>query len=835
MAIQEIFSVSAPSTGSILNARDENLVKTYQLNSSFNTVEDRAEIHIYTLTNTLLFSDTDYRLYRVSPNRFTEGSNIDAVEIDPVSDAKAYGYSSGDVRIDYLFLRQIGTVNKKEPEFFIKNISPDRSELLLDSIELETNQIEEIAQNISELISDEALVQSIVLNFKDNNFATIVNSKRFDNGLAIKLYSPLPQFIELKDTLTINNIVGDPVSFTVTKEVIETPDKLPALKGPNFSIDLNDTSNPTEYLTSLQLLQTITSSVYEPYSLANRLGIDLSIDYSDYTNFIHFSSVEERLRNFKYKLDTLAGYHTSRSLAENIFPTSQASSSMDRYDALIAGIVNNFDHYDRHLYFQSGSTSWPKSNTTKPYNNLPSSHASASAFFNDQINSASLFDEKNEHRLINSIPSFLKEDSNNTPYNLFVDMIGQHFDNLWIYSKAIGDRYDADNRLDRGISKELVGEALRSFGTKIYSNNSSFDSLFSMFVGEFYQTGSETVNTFVTASNNPTNISDYQKGVYKRLYHNTPLLLKSKGTERGIKALFTSFGIPTDLLSIKYTGGIKDDTQLYYGPGNLYTSSLSRIRLDNTGSIVSGSTLSYNTSVVRENSNYTQDLHTVQVGFSPADYINEYIISQSLMPGSFNVDNYIGDPRAAYSSSYQLMNKVVEDNIGGSFEQYDIKDLVRLVKFYDNSFFKMLKDFLPARTNLTSGIVVKPTIFHRSKVKQVRPTTTEHYYSGSTPTVSISGNHGRSFKNYNTAFSYLVPLPSGSFGLKQSFNEARFTGELSGSELTVVTGELNSDNTFKKPNTDVFNFHIRPLLLTTSNSLPDNVFGLTISVTGYTP
>jgi hypothetical protein len=52
--------------------------------------------------------------------------------------------------------------------------------------------------------------------------------------------------------------------------------------------------------------------------------------------------------------------------------------------------------------------------------------------------------------LINSIPTFLRDDPTNASYITFIHMIGQHFDNIWIYGKAVSDKYDADNRLDFG-------------------------------------------------------------------------------------------------------------------------------------------------------------------------------------------------------------------------------------------------------------------------------------------------------------------------------------------------------------------------------------------------
>ena len=36
---------------------------------------------------------------------------------------------------------------------------------------------------------------------------------------------------------------------------------------------------------------------------------ELSIDYSNYENFINFSSAEKRLNNFKYKVQQIVSYH----------------------------------------------------------------------------------------------------------------------------------------------------------------------------------------------------------------------------------------------------------------------------------------------------------------------------------------------------------------------------------------------------------------------------------------------------------------------------------------------------------------------------------------------
>ena len=49
--------------------------------------------------------------------------------------------------------------------------------------------------------------------------------------------------------------------------------------------------------------------------------------------------------------------------------------------------------------------------------------------------------------------------------------------------RILTTRFDADNRLDFGISKDLVADAIRDFGIKLYSNNFNTDDLYTAFLG----------------------------------------------------------------------------------------------------------------------------------------------------------------------------------------------------------------------------------------------------------------------------------------------------------------------------------------------------------------
>jgi hypothetical protein len=387
-------------------------------------------------------------------------------------------------------------------------------------------------------------------------------------------------------------------------------------------------------------------------------------------------------------------------------------------------------------------------------------------------------------------------------------MLGQHFDSLWVYARAVTDKYNADNRIDYGISKDLIGEVLKSFGVKLYSSNFSIANLSSLFLGEFYDSGSEQISSFVTASNLPTPDRDLLAETYKRIYHNLPYLIKSKGTERGLRALINCFGIPSGSLQVRTYGGVNTLTPTpYFGPTALTGSN---IRLDNTGSITSGNTLSYYSTIQQNNKKYTQDLNIVEVGFSPAYNLDNFISSS--ITSSFDLDQYIGDPRYLYQSGYSNdtygnLNRVAETILSGS-SAYDVRDFVRLIKFFDNQLFKMVKDFVPARDITSSGIIIKPHILNRSKVKSVQSSGTRPEYTSSIDTAFITGSNGGVLADYSTAHSQSLRSPSGPVIKIFNANEETINGELGGSNLRLYTGSLNVNNPFKKMEQPLLTFDV---------------------------
>jgi hypothetical protein len=126
----------------------------------------------------------------------------------------------------------------------------------------------------------------------------------------------------------------------------------------------------------------------------------------------------------------------------------------------------------------------------------------------------------------------------------------------------------------------------------------------------------------------------------------------------------------------------------------------------------SGDTLSNQKSIQQKSyttDDYTNNLNLLEVAFSPQNQINDDIISQI---GHFNIGDYIGDPRLVSSSAdtYPSLVGLSKEYFDKYTSSYDVYDYIRLIKFFDNSLFKMVKDFVPSRTGLASGIVVKQHI-----------------------------------------------------------------------------------------------------------------------------
>jgi hypothetical protein len=576
------------------DGQETSLIPTFEVDTSLSS-ESYIEFFIYSLNKNLIYRTYNFTQYSVLNNGQSAGSNniLSQIEIDLENvTSTALGSTQGKYILYFNFLNK--KIGSDIQQLYITELSSDRTELRLDSTTLTNLDIVEQTNAFILEREESTYFLDFYINFGDNelfiaNNISLDNTDPLNPTILIKLYDPLSEEYDINSTLWITTNVEEPLAYDINfiNDPIEINDFI-NIQGPNFNIPIKDQiNNSTGELSYSDLISTpVSSSFSQLNSFLEEKEIDINIDYTKFEEFVHFSSAQTRLENFFYKVNLIEGYSSSlATLNSSITGPTALTPSVSESKAVLENKINEvikyFDGWEYYMYYSSGSYAWPKLNNEPPYQLASANSNIALTWFGSTneysplyggiILSASLYDNENKDNLLFSIPEYLRDDSENDQYGLFIDMVAQHFDNIWIYYKDVTQKYNADNRLEQGISKDIVADAIRDFGVKLYQNNFSNQDLYTAFLGLTPDgalfpfpnitgslptpSGFEYVDTLISASNDYLPLDDVNKSLYKRIYHNLPYLLKAKGTLPGLRALITSYGIPDTILRINEYGG----------------------------------------------------------------------------------------------------------------------------------------------------------------------------------------------------------------------------------------------------------------------------------------
>jgi hypothetical protein len=861
--------------------RDLALVNSSVITSVFGTNTDYIEYFIKDDSGLVLDANYYVTRYGIGSQINPENGSTTQLDLDPAADAELLGYYRGSINVKYNFLRtHLASAPDPANHFWIKEISPSRTEIKVTRQDLSNVELAQAFTAFNNFLTADPYFPTFYLNFGADILLIGVNAYYIEEDgvpyVVFKLYEPLPVSIAQKSTFWVVTTVADSAEYNVNVQVAGTPTvELNQLRGPNYKVSVTDRiGQTTPYYDYKTLLQTILSSSFQQIdSLANERAIQINVDYGNFENFIHFSSATQRLYNFTYKLQQIES--ASYGLLQT--NTTQARVTLQKQ---IDETINNFDPWEYYLYFASGSASWPKATDRTPYilysvtssqavNWLGSPTTDPSPGVMSMYWSSSYYDNQNKDWLVNSVPQYILDDDINAPYFSFLNMIGQHFDNIWLYLKDVTHRYDANNNPFVGISMDQVSDAIESFGVKLYTNTSISDNIYYSLLGinptgstlpvtsSVYSTvvfsssslyppvgsaflsasvflppiGNEKINRYVVTMpfiannllavwNAPSSIygvtiwgggflsrgyvsptlpgRQLEDEIYKRIYHNLPYLLKTRGTERGMRALITAYGVSNKILEPLEFGGYN---YLKY-PG---IQEISQIRIM-TGSVqqISSSLLSPWTTLQYYSNDLQKTSISVQAGFSPADSINASITSSgyvtaSNQPGYFNIMQLIGAPNLQYSSSYFPLDTVSNTYFTNEYtSRYDVWDFIRIIKYYNNSLFKMLRDWVPARASADTGIVIKSHMLERNKYPRHEPTVSTSSFDADYYLLALSGSDGGSVIDntnfvagvpiqYNGTASIALTASLGTVFMSSSNDIQKYTGEFSGSYIDVVT------------------------------------------------
>ena len=544
---------------------DDKLISNSNESILFDSKLNYIEYFISDLNSNLLFDNT---------SGFSDFQILDGlVTIDPEKNLTDQGFSSGQYYTIYNFLKRLLS-SSPNVKYYIEEISSDRTEIRLNSNTIPKDLIISSANELKQYIdTNDGSYKDFYLNFGANKLI-IANNILLDNGnqlnpsILIKLYEPLSNEFNLKDELWVVEKIAESKSYQIEIiDLLSSTSDIIYLQGPNLNLDIKDeVNNSTEFKDYNSLVSSnSTSSLNQLSSLLEEKGIEINVDYTDYSNFVFLSNAEQRLNNFYYKIGLLEDYTSDLTTLYSITSSNSSSIAVSSSKVIlenkISELITNLDGYEYFLYYESSSFTYPKSNSVYPYTLYLSTSPTAQTWISSSLLSASIYDLNNRNSLLYSIPDYLRDDSDNSQNELFVGMLGQHFDNIWIYIKDITNKFNSDNRINYGISKDLTAQALRDLGLKIYQNNFNNDDLYAAFLGVtpsgslFPSTGSEWITNYITGSQNNIPLDDINKRLYKRLYHNLPYLYKTKGTLTGLEVLLSSYGIPNTILKVTEFGG----------------------------------------------------------------------------------------------------------------------------------------------------------------------------------------------------------------------------------------------------------------------------------------
>lgn len=626
-------------------------IADFKSNITFNTdiiqrdPTDRIELHVYSDTTWITGNHNVPDVGSIPT--YYDGNNIISFTTQPLA-IDLYSQlqnqlklSAGRFRFVVNFFKNL--IGDYDVQYLkIQEISPDRTEVALQPISFDNpiflQQITNFVQNVNITnIKAGNVANTYLLNFSRNVTATIINAVESKGVLYIKLYDPLPEDIEESFKCWIveeqKQSYVDAVSI-LPFVAVQEPN---ILSGPNWQANYSyNTSAETDYKNWSELLGSSLSTsqqIVDAYFSGSLSGMKLNIDYSDFNNFIYYSTATDRLENFKYKLQ-LVEYYTQQSASAAATNGTAAQQSAQTFRNQITNLVSGFDGFEQYLYNQSSSvlttfnipleqpnvsritgsyiTPVPKQNSTYPYINVATTSSQFITWFSSSYSYAEIYDAFNINSLYRNIPVYQRIDENNIDMVTFVNMLGHHYDILYTYINHMTRINKREENPKLGMPNELLYSVAKQFGWSLTNGNQD-KNLWQ------YVLGTSETGTPLTGSNTVGDpsvpASDITYTTWRRIINNLPLLLKSKGTKRSVQALLSCYGIPQSIISINEYGGPRIERTPIYEKLNFDYA------LDLSGSGAGTVTV-----------NYSQSINSVELRFKTAD-----VVKYPIMPNTMNL------------------------------------------------------------------------------------------------------------------------------------------------------------------------------------------------------
>jgi len=528
------------------------------------------------------YVDTLYNInYNVVLKENPNGETIKYVVLDIHNDLRNARLIPGPYKVVYNFFRDVIGNSARENRLFISDISADRREIklsLTDPNDLVSKK--ELSDFVLEYMAGSKYMMPVILNFGQNNIVHVINitSDGDPNYFYARLNDALPLDVDVFFQCWLGSQIMKPYIDNVTVIRDDIDDMPDYISGPNFDVEYDYwTNSETSYKSWNELLQTnvqTSQEIVNRYLLNSGSYTNLNYDFTQFENFIFYSSAEERIENFYYKIQLVEHYNSELDTLNTY--TGSLDLNKTRIKNLREKVVSGFDDFEKWMYYEttsSGIYTYQASSSVIPY---PKYEVTGSDYhiatkegkyklyaitssqvtdwYENLIDIATDYDMINENALHKAIPEYLREDNDNDQFTTFVNMIGQHFDILYYYTDHILKKNLREQHPKDGLSQDLIFEATKNMGWQLSSGTQTKDLWEYAFglsgSGEPIWSGKTTISKYHTKTE-----EERTKEVWRRIFNNLSYVYKTKGTARGIKALLAAYGIPQTILTIREFGG----------------------------------------------------------------------------------------------------------------------------------------------------------------------------------------------------------------------------------------------------------------------------------------
>ena len=655
--------------------------------------------------------------------------NLSAVpiEIDLYNQFNDLNLTRGEYTIAFNFFKNlIGSYD--QPYLRIDEISPDRMEARLRIIDVKNSTALKQITNYIDTVdhyNDRTPYQTYLLNFSRNKTALFVNSIVVGEYVYVKFHDALPDDIEENFTCWV--VEEQKPTYVDRVSILPSSDQgvdINRLSGPNWDAsDSYSTSTETGLRNWNELLSANTNTSQQIVDMVfsgSLSGIDLQIDYTDFNNFVFYGSATERVNNFRYKMELLE-YYDSQLTSLNTISGSIATVNITEYQSKKTTLISGFDNFEKFLYYESSSRPftndvpvidanvarvsgsyiepWPKTTSTKPYAN--DTVVNAQNWYSTTIENALQYDKNNKNALAYAIPEYVRNQSENESLDVFLSMLGQHFDILYTYINSMQRIHSRDEHPSYGVPNELLYSVAKQFGWSLTDGN-QYKELWE------YLLGVDNAGIPITGSNSVGEPSVAGKEMtfhtWRRIVNNLPGMLKSKGTKRSVRALLACYGVPESMITIKEYGGPRIDRAPVYEKLNFdYALDL----IENTSGTVT--------------INYDQPINSAELRFRTDDVLKNPSIPSTM--NLFTIDS----------------NDVTLDFTRGTLGTIRINETSSAdIEMFDGGWLNVL---LRSGSNGTLEVVAKKSKYGKI-VAAVSASATASF--ASTGTVTLGGTGGGS-------------------------------------------------------------------------------------------